>query len=91
MKLSRNKLRKIVLKELKLITEGTVMNARSAIQKAATSVELKGSGATDSQRGIANIINELAGRYIHKEKISDEDAAAMKKYIDSVSKNYFKN
>ena len=88
MKINKNIIKKMILNEIRLINESKVTNARSDIQDATTSIQLKGSGATMSQRGIANIIGKFAD-YLLKEEITDEDVANMKSYLESVNINYF--
>lgn len=88
MKLNRRHLRKMILNEISTMNESKAVDARKAIKSAATSVELKSSGATRAQQGVANLIGKFADMLL-KEEITDKDVATMKSYLESVNKNYF--
>tara|TARA_Y100000992_G_C20862664_1_gene303483 strand:+ start:81 stop:326 length:246 start_codon:yes stop_codon:yes gene_type:complete len=78
----------MILNEIRLINESKATDAESAIKKAVMSVELKGSGATMSQKGIANLIGKFSN-YLLKEEITNKDVSDMKNYLESVNKSYF--
>ena len=79
----------MILNEISVINENTVLfDATKVIRSATLKVQLKDSGATQSQKGIANIIERFASMLL-KEDITDDDVANMKSYIDSVNENYF--
>ena len=86
--LNRRRIREMILNEINTMNESKATDARRAIKDATTSVELKGSGATKAQKGVANIINKFADMLL-KEEITDEDVATMKSYLESVNEMYF--